>query len=133
MTERAKRAILCVDDEPLILISLIQELKGAFKDSFVYEQALNAEMALETVAELEQEGIRLVLVLSDWLMPGMKGDEFLDRISREHPTIKTVMITGHADGNAVARIGHIDSVQAILQKPWDPDELIAIIRAALPD
>lgn len=126
-----KKAILCVDDEPLILLALIQELRSAFGSEFIYEQALNAEMALEVINELEAEGVRLVMVLTDWLMPGMKGDDFLDRVARDHPAIKTVMITGQADDVAMERAESIENVQAVLRKPWDPDELIAIIRAAV--
>lgn len=133
MTERAEKAILCVDDEPMILLALVQELKSAFNDGFIYEQALNAEMALDTIGELEEEGIKLVLILSDWLMPGMKGDAFLDRVAREHPAIKTIMITGQADKDAMERTRKIGSVQAILRKPWKPDELISIIRDSLSD
>lgn len=133
MTERTDKAILCVDDEPMILLALVQELKSAFNESFIYEQALNAEMALQTIGELEEEGIHLVLILSDWLMPGMKGDAFLDRVAQEHPAIKAIMITGQADGEAMERTRRIGSVQAILRKPWQPDELISIIRASLND
>jgi len=125
------KAILCVDDEPMILLALIQELKSAFGDSFVYEQALNAELALETIGELEEEGIRLVMILSDWLMPGMKGDRFLATVAEHHPSIKAIMITGQADEEAIRRTESIASVKAVLRKPWKPEELVAAIRGSL--
>ncbi len=125
------RAILCVDDEAVILLALIQELKGAFGNGFIYEQALNAESALETIGDLESDGIELVMVLSDWLMPGMKGDEFLARVAREHPLIKAIMITGQADADAIHRTEDLENVAAVLRKPWSPDELVATIRSAL--
>lgn len=129
----ATKAILCVDDEPLILLALLQELKSALGGQFIYEQALTAEAALETIADLKTDGVRLVLVISDWLMPGMKGDEFLARIAQDYPDIKTVMITGHADREALRRTEEIATLQAVLRKPWDPDELIEVIRGALAD
>lgn len=129
----ADKAILCVDDEPLILLALLQELKSALGGQFVYEQALCAEAALETIAELKAEGVNLVMVISDWLMPGMKGDEFLARVARDYPEIKTVMITGHADREALQRTEAIATLQAVLRKPWDPDELVSVIRKALAD
>lgn len=88
-------------------------------------------MALEVIDELEADGVKLVMILTDWLMPGMKGDDFLDRVAKEHPTIKTVMITGQADDEARVRAESIENVQAVLRKPWDPDELVAIIRKAI--
>lgn len=45
-------AILCVDDEPIILIALKQELKKQFGNEFQYETAINANEALEVVDEL---------------------------------------------------------------------------------
>lgn len=69
-------AILCVDDEPIILIALKQELKKQFGNEFQYETAVNATEALEVVDDLAENGINVILILSDWRMPGIKGDEF---------------------------------------------------------
>lgn len=78
-------AILCVDDEPIILIALKQELKKQFGNEFQYETAINANEALEVVDELAQNGINVILILSDWRMPGIKGDEFLIHIHLKYP------------------------------------------------
>jgi len=118
-----KQAVLCVDDEAIILISLIQELKNAFGDTFVYEKAMNAEHAFEVIEELVGEGIDVILIISDWLMPGMKGDEFLEIVKLSHPGIKAIVLTGHADEAAIARLKHNSSVCAVLQKPWNSDVL----------
>ena len=67
----AKRAILCVDDEAIILIALKQELKIHFGDRFTYETAINALDALKAIDELSAEGIEIAVVISDWRMPGM--------------------------------------------------------------
>lgn len=120
-------AILCVDDEPLILLALKQELKSYFHDRYLYETADSAEEALEVIAELEEEGIHLILVLSDWQMPGMKGDEFLDRVRRDYPHVRTVMITGHASAEALARMEREHLTDVILIKPWKTEVLIRSI------
>jgi len=41
-----KQAIVCVDDEVIILLSLIQELKHAFGSNYLYEKATDADSAL---------------------------------------------------------------------------------------
>jgi len=120
-------AILAVDDEPLILLALKQELKSHFHDRYLYETAESAEEALEVIAELEAEGITLILVLTDWLMPGMKGDEFLDRVRRDHPEVRTVLVTGHASAEALARIERDHLTDVILIKPWKTEVLIGAI------
>jgi DNA-binding NtrC family response regulator len=122
-----KKAILCVDDEAIILLSLIQELKRAFGSKYVYEQALGAESALGIVEELAQEDIRVIFILSDWLMPGMKGDEFIEIVQERHPEIKTILITGHADEEAIERVKKLASVLAVLKKPWNKKILIETI------
>ncbi|HNY16213.1 MAG TPA: response regulator [Treponemataceae bacterium] len=122
------KAILCVDDEVIILLSIIQELKKAFGDRFAYEQAIDAPSAYSAIDELAREGIRVILIISDWLMPGIRGDEFIEAVGKRHPEIKVIMITGQADGAALERIRKSESVIGILGKPWNPAELAAIIR-----
>jgi signal transduction histidine kinase len=47
---------------------------------YFYELAESVEEAWEVIEELYEEGIRIIIVISDWLMPGIKGDEFLIQI-----------------------------------------------------
>ena len=55
-----KFAILCVDDEALILNSVIRQLQDEFEQKYTYEAAESAEEALEVLAELEEEGIKTI-------------------------------------------------------------------------
>jgi len=124
-----KQAVLCVDDEAIILISLIQELKNAFGDTFVYEKALNADQAFEVIEVLVSEGIEIILIISDWFMPGMKSDEFLEIVKKAHPSIKAIVLTGHADNAAIDRLNNNTSVRAVLKKPWDSEVLKNLVSA----
>ena len=72
-----KPVILCVDDEAVVLESLEIELQQAFDDTYLYEFAESATEALEIIDELQEQQVEILLIMSDWLMPGMKGDEFL--------------------------------------------------------
>ena len=127
-----EQAILCVDDESIILLSLSQELKNSFGDRFIYETALNAENALSIIDALAEEGVKIILIISDWLMPGMKGDEFLEKVYEGHPDTKVIMITGHADTQALMRVEKIPSVKGILEKPWNPEKLKRLIEEICP-
>ena len=126
-----KKAILCVDDEVIILLSIVQELKRSFGKRFIYEKALNADLALKTVKELAQEQVEVIFIISDWLMPGMKGDEFLELVHKQYPRIKAVMLTGQADKAAVDRVKMNASVLAVFHKPWNPAELIKVITSTI--
>jgi CheY-like chemotaxis protein len=122
-----KKAILCVDDEAIILLSLVQELRRAFGSLYIYEQAMDAESALEIVGELAREDIEVIFIISDWLMPGMKGDEFIEIVKERYPEIKTILITGLADEEAIERVKKIASVIAVFKKPWNNKALIETI------
>jgi CheY-like chemotaxis protein len=119
------RAILCVDDEAIIVFSIKVELKRHFKDLFLYETASAADEALDIIAELYGQGIKVILVLSDWLMPGMKGDEFLAMVKSRYPGIKTILVTGNADKATTDRLQRDGITNAILYKPWSKRDLIA--------
>jgi len=128
---RANKAILCVDDEAIILLSMKAELKNHFGRQFLYETALNAEEALDALAQLAQEGVTVILVLSDWLMPGMQGDEFLALVKERYPRIKTLLITGNADRETIDRIKRAGVANDIIRKPWSNIDLIARVEACL--
>jgi DNA-binding NtrC family response regulator len=88
----ANSAILCVDDEMIILESLKEQLQRHFGDQFLYELAEGVDEAWAVIDELYAEGIRLLVIVSDWLMPGVKGDEFLVAVHQRYPSVMTVML-----------------------------------------
>jgi CheY-like chemotaxis protein len=125
-------AILCVDDEPLILLSLKMELKSHFQERYLYETSSSAEEAFDVITELEAEGVQLILVISDWQMPGMRGDEFLHQVRLTHPAVHTVLITGHATPEALDRVRNDHLADLVLIKPWKTDVLIRAIEELVP-
>jgi CheY-like chemotaxis protein len=127
-----KPVILCVDDEVVILNSLKIQLKKEFGDVYLYEVAENANEALEIIAEIKEEDESDILVIvSDWLMPGIKGDEFLIRVHQKYPNIVKVMLTGQADAVAIERVKEQANLHRCLCKPWDGQELVETIKSGL--
>ncbi|MBP7263531.1 MAG: response regulator [Spirochaetia bacterium] len=120
-------AILCVDDEAIILMALKQELRRVYADRFIYESALNAEDALAAIDEMAGEGISVILVISDWLMPGMRGDEFLLRVNQRHPEVRCIVVTGHADQEALDNLRSVLGDVPVIGKPWRKNELYAAV------
>lgn len=127
----ADSAILCVDDEAPILKALKEQLKRRFGSQYVYEVAQSAAEAWEVIDEFEQEGIKILIIVSDWLMPNMRGDEFLARVHQRFPEIVTVMLTGQADEAAIERARVEANLYACIHKPWSEEELAQIITTAL--
>jgi DNA-binding NtrC family response regulator len=128
----AKVAILCVDDEAIILNSLVRQLQTAFDDAYLYETAESADEALEIIEELQSEGTALLVIVSDWLMPGAKGDEFLIEVHQRFPGVVKIMLTGQADRDAIERAIDQANLYACLEKPWQAQDLIQAIQSALP-
>ena len=120
-------AILCVDDEDIILRSLSQDLSRQFKD-YTIELAQNAEDALEILDELSSEGVKVLVIVSDWLMPGIKGDEFLIEAHKKFPKVIKILLTGQADEKAIKNAQLNADLKCTFSKPWESSELVSKIK-----
>ncbi|GGA06467.1 response regulator [Okeania sp. KiyG1] len=124
-------AIICVDDEMPILKVLKEQLQRCFGNKYIYEVAQSAEEAWVVIDELEEEDIKILAIVSDWLMPNVKGDVFLTQVHKRFPEIVTVMLTGQADEAAIERARQQANLYACLHKPWTEEQLQQIISTAL--
>jgi len=123
--------ILCVDDERMILTSLKAQLREKLGSEFIYETSENASEAMELIDELRSENKGIIIIVSDWLMPGIKGDEFLIKIHQKYPDIIKVMLTGQADENAIENAQKNANLHACLSKPWNADVLVNTIKSGI--
>lgn len=126
-----RKAIIYVDDEAVILLALRQELLRSFRGKALVETALDADEAEKIIEELEREGVKVALVISDWLMPGRRGDEFLIDLHRKRPDIKSILVTGQADEEAIKRTERDAGLCACFRKPWDLQSLKAAVGLCL--
>ncbi len=115
--------ILLVDDEKTVLDSLSAQLRTIFPRDVECEAAESAEEAWEVLEALEADRAHVIVVVSDWLMPGQRGDEFLARVRQRFPQIGRILLTGQADSSALARANEDAAVHRILRKPWRTDQL----------
>lgn len=125
-----KPVILCVDDEPDILNALKMQLKNEFKNDYFYELAESGDEALDLLKDFQEE-LQVIVVISDWLMPGIKGDELLIKVHQKYPKIIKVMLTGQADAAALQRAVQEADLYCCLYKPWKSTELIETIKSGL--
>lgn len=126
-----KPVILCVDDEKVVLQSLRTQLNEAFGDTYLYEVAEDADEALEVIDELSDEEISIILIVSDWLMPGMKGDELLIKVHQQFPNVIKILLTGQADESAIERAKEQANLHCCLFKPWSEEELVETVKSGL--
>lgn len=123
--------ILCVDDEAIVLDSLKEQLHRRFGQQFQIEVAQDSLEALEIVEDLDGRGRRVPVIVSDHIMPGMKGDELLITVHRRWPRTRKILLTGQAGVDAVGNVVNLGALYRYIAKPWDRDDLALTIREAV--
>lgn len=126
-----KPVIICVDDEPTILDSLEIDLLKAFEDKYLIETAESGEEALELLSDLLAENYEVPLIISDHIMPNMKGDELLRNVHAVSPKSLTIMLTGQADLSAVTNAINYAKLYRYIAKPWQADDLKLTVTEAI--
>ena len=126
-----KPVIICVDDEQTILDSLEIDLLKAFEDKYLIETAQSGEEALELLSELLAEQYEVPVVISDQIMPNMKGDELLRSVHAISPNTLKIMLTGQADLEAVANAINYAKLYRYIPKPWQSEDLKLTVTEAI--
>lgn len=131
MSVPVRPTILCVDDEAMVLQSLRNQLRRGFDRDVDIEIAESGEEGLEVLAELAEDGVPVPVVVSDQLMPGMRGEAFLAEVHRRDPRILTVLLTGQATADAVGAAVNEARLYRYIGKPWDEGDLLLTLRSAM--
>ena len=127
----SKPVIICVDDEQTILDSLEVELQKALGDEYLIETAQSSEEALQLLSELLEEQYEVPLVIADYLMPDIKGDELLKRIHAISPKSLKIMLTGQASLEAVGNAIKYAKLYRYIAKPWETEDLRLTVKEAV--
>ena len=121
----AQPKLVAIDDEAEFT-KTIQEFFSV--RGYEVHVALTGIAGLELVNQHEPE-----VVLVDLKLPGMDGDELLQRIRRDHPTIQVIIITAYNDGGktrdrllAMGAFAHFDKPLTSLR------DLASTVKRALP-
>ena len=127
----SKQIILCIDDEAIVLDALKEQLYNVFNEDIEIEVAESGNEALEIVEELISDNYKVPVVIADFIMPNMKGDELLAEIHNQMPETRTIMLTGQASiegvGNAINRA----NLYRYISKPWDKEDLVLTVKEAI--
>lgn len=129
--KRRRRYIICVDDDRALLEGLTQQLEEAFSATHDIEGAESAQEAIELIEEVYQGNDVVEMVISDQVMPGMKGDQLLELLHKKYPEMITVMLTGQAGLDSAIHAINQAGLSKYLVKPWNDEEFILTIRELL--
>ncbi|MEG5001159.1 adenylate/guanylate cyclase domain-containing protein [Microcoleus sp. B4-D4] len=126
-----QQVIICVDDDNTVLKSLKVELQEAVGNAYLVEIAEGGEEALELLEELLLDGYEVPLIISDHIMPEMKGDELLRQVHLLSPQTIKIMLTGQADIEAVGNAIKNANLYRYLAKPWQQEDLSLTVKEAV--
>lgn len=116
--EQAKYQILVVDDEPTVCKAIQMMLK------FYGHEVITADDGHAALALFEAGNFDLVV--TDYLMPGMRGDQLIAHMKRARPRLRVILASAFADDfhpnhNPSSGVDHV------LTKPFSLDDLRAAI------
>jgi len=117
-----KLRLLVVDDET----DNLELLNRTFRRDF---QVYAATSALEAMNLLEENG-EMAIIISDQRMPEMNGTEFLSKTVDRFPDTIRILLTGYTDVEDLVDAINSGQVFKYITKPWNPDELKAIVQQA---
>lgn len=122
--ERSKKPkMLVVDDEPDNLDLLYRTFRRDFN-------VLRAESGVVALKVLASEG-EVAVIISDQRMPEMKGTEFLSKTVPQFPDTMRIILTGFTDVEDLVEAINSGQVYKYITKPWDPNELKAVVQRAV--
>ncbi|HEY9711495.1 MAG TPA: response regulator, partial [Oculatellaceae cyanobacterium] len=121
--ETIRPKLLVVDDEP----DNLDLLYRTFHRDYRVLRAENGPAALEVLAN---EG-DVAVIISDQRMPLMSGVEFLSVTAAKYPDIIRIILTGYTDVEDLVEAINSGKVFKYVTKPWNADELKAVVRQAM--
>lgn len=124
--------ILCLEDQREVLNTILEELEP-FEDAFILEGCEEANEAQELVEEIFAAGDRLGLVISDHIMPGKTGVDFLIELNKDDRFRKTkkILLTGLATHQDTIKAINQAGIDHYIEKPWSEEKLVAFTKESL--
>jgi DNA-binding NtrC family response regulator len=117
-----KKKVLVIDDERIVLDSIIKILK---EENFEVDVNLSGRQGLEWALQKDYDA-----VLTDLRMPDIGGMRVLRDIKRAKPAMPVIMITGFGSVKSAVQAMKLGAAE-YLEKPFAPDDLVKVIQKAL--
>lgn len=119
-----KTTVLLVDDESAI--TLLFEMDLTSRGYCV----LTAHSGFEASAIGMECPTPIDVLVTDWKMPDMSGDDLARRLLLERPGIKVILMSGHPDAATVID-SFVKNQALFLRKPFSPAKLVESINRLL--
>lgn len=120
--DQGKLKLMVVDDEPDNLDLLFRTFRRDF-------QVFKADGAMKALEILDKEG-EMAVIISDQRMPLMNGTEFLSKTVDRYPETIRILLTGYTDVEDLVEAINSGKVFKYITKPWNPENLKAVVQQA---
>jgi CheY-like chemotaxis protein len=116
--------ILVVEDDEDVRAYLVETLRD------LNYRVLRAADAIAALGFLQQADLRIDLLLTDVVLPGMNGRELAKEAQAQRPGLKVLYVTGYSR-NAIVHQGRLDPGVELMQKPITQEKLAIRVRDLL--
>ena len=121
------RTLLIVDDDDNVRDTITRLFR---RKSDQLLTASNAQEALAIMRVQADQGVPVSVVLSDYMMPGLNGIDFLSIVQDEYPDTTRILLTGHTDTDMLIDGINKGLIHKFLSKPWNSTQLEQIVTEA---
>jgi two-component system chemotaxis response regulator CheY len=124
--------ILCIEDQSEVLRAIVEDLSD-FESDFIIEECESVDEAHEVLDDIERAGDFLALVISDHVMPGTTGVDFLVSLHKDPRFAGTrkILLTGLATHQDTIKAINQANIDHYIEKPWSKEMLTAYVKELL--
>jgi DNA-binding LytR/AlgR family response regulator len=128
-----KPYIIYVGDERSVLTALKEQIKLEFRSEYNIKTLENGADALDCYNNILKQNNEVLLVICDYLLPDIKGDDFFCNIRKLYPEEDTKMIlfSGYATLNDIKNAINKTEIFKYISKPFYKENLYFAIRESI--
>jgi two-component system cell cycle sensor histidine kinase/response regulator CckA len=116
--------VLVVEDDPTVAVMSFQVLSRRGY------RVLLADTGESALALIRGHGGPIALLLSDVILPDMRGPYLAEVARKVHPEASVLYASGYST-EAIGRAGELPEDVDLIEKPYSPEELLARVREAI--
>lgn len=130
--DKFKYAVLCVDDDPVILQLIDFQMKKLVNPvNTIVESTTDPTQVEEKLEEIKSYGLEPLFLMTDYQMPGLSGAQLIRKMKKINPELNCILLSGQANDVAVAELEDEKLLFSFIGKPWREDQMKEILRPLL--
>lgn len=124
-----KIVIVLIEDQREVLEAIAKDL-APLEDAFMIEECDSADEAGELMENLDSEGDYVALIISDHIMPGKTGVDFLIEMNEDprFEATKKILLTGLATHQDTINAINNAAIDRYIEKPWNAANLMNYVK-----